>query len=91
MNRYYFKHKDNPARVCYEVYGIDRLTGIRYSVALCGTRKAAQKALGSEKARKMMNCCILCPLTGTGEFFTLHIEQMCYTIESYQIPPAELE
>lgn len=45
MNRYYFKHKDNPARVCYEVYGIDRLTGIRYSVALCGTRKAAQKAL----------------------------------------------
>lgn len=28
------------------MYGIDIFTGIRYSIALCGSRSAAQKALG---------------------------------------------
>lgn len=45
MNRYYFKNKNKPDKVCYELYGIDPLTEIRYSLALCGTRKAAEEAL----------------------------------------------
>ena len=46
MNRFYFKNKNNPQKRCFEVYGIDIFTGIRYSIALCGSRSAAQKALG---------------------------------------------
>ena len=46
MNRFYFKNKNNPQKRCFEVYGIDIFTGIRYSVALCSSRSAAQKALG---------------------------------------------
>lgn len=45
MNRFYFKNKNNPQKKCFEVYGIDAFTGIRYSLALCGSRNAAQKAL----------------------------------------------
>lgn len=45
MNRFYFKNKSNPRKKCYEVYGIDVFTGIRYSIALCGNRNAAQNAL----------------------------------------------
>lgn len=45
MNRFYFKNKNNPRKKCYEVYGADVFTGIRYSIALCGSRNAAQKAL----------------------------------------------
>ena len=47
MNRFYFKNKNNPQKKCFEVYGIDIFTGIRYSLALCGRRKSAQKALES--------------------------------------------
>ena len=45
MNRFYFKNKSCPQKRCFEVYGIDVFTGIRYSLALCGSRNAAQKAL----------------------------------------------
>ena len=45
MNRFYFKNKNNPQKKCFEVYGVDAFTGIRYSLALCGSRNAAQKAL----------------------------------------------
>ena len=45
MNRFYFKNKNNPQKRCFEVYGIDIFSGIRFSLALCGTRSAAQKAL----------------------------------------------
>lgn len=45
MNRFYFKNKKDPRKKCYEVYGIDVFTGIRYSLALCGNKHAAQKAL----------------------------------------------
>ena len=45
MNRYYFKNKNNPQKRCYEVFGIDVFSGIRYSLALCGSRKAAERAL----------------------------------------------
>lgn len=45
MNRFYFNHRHEPNRVCYEVYGVDRQTNIRYSAALNGTEKAAQRAL----------------------------------------------
>ena len=47
MNRFYFKNKNNPQKKCFEVYGIDIFTGIRYSLSLCGSRKSAQKALES--------------------------------------------
>ena len=45
MNRFYFKNKNNPQKRCYEVYGVDAFTGIRYSLALCGSRNAAQRVL----------------------------------------------
>ena len=45
MNRFYFKNKNNPQKRCFEVYGVDAFTGIRYSLSLCGNRNAAQKAL----------------------------------------------
>ena len=45
MNRFFFKNKRNPRKKCYEVYGIDVFTGIRYSIALCGNMNAAQNAL----------------------------------------------
>lgn len=45
MNRFYFKNKNNPQKRCFEVYGVDVFTGVRYSLALCGNRSAAQKAL----------------------------------------------
>ncbi len=51
MNRFYFKNKKNPKKRCYEVYGIDVFTGIRYSIALCGNRRAAQNALEQYLAR----------------------------------------
>lgn len=45
MNRFYFKNKNNPQKRCFEVYGVDAFTGIRYSLSLCGNRNAAQRAL----------------------------------------------
>lgn len=45
MNRFYFKNRGNSKKRCYEVFGVDVFTGIRYSLALCGNRTAAQKAL----------------------------------------------
>ena len=45
MNQFYFKNKNNLQKKCFEVYGIDIFTGIRYSLSLCGNRNAAQKAL----------------------------------------------
>ena len=51
MNRFYFSNKENPGKTCYEAYGTDFFTGIRYSIALCGTRKAAERALEVYLAR----------------------------------------
>lgn len=45
MNTFFLKNWDRPEKVCYEIYGIDKVSGIRYSVALLGTRKAAERTL----------------------------------------------
>ena len=78
MNRFYFKNKNNPQKRCFEVYGVDVFTGVRYSLALCGNRSAAQKALRNYLVRIHPDYYLREPHRLEGLFF---IEQT--TIEQY--------
>ena len=72
---------DRPEKVCYEVYGIDKVSGIRYSVALLGTQKAAERALDSYLWWKLPAWQLLKDeLPDYSEY--LHIEKT--TIEAYK-------